>query len=132
MPISPRTRLIEVEQWMDVVGAEAILRVSSFGRIMRIGRSNCKSTKPPKIWTPPSPKNRVWVAGRGSIHIANLVLEAFVGPCPEGMECCHWDDNQSNNRLDNLRWDTHANNVRDGYRNGAPRKRKHWKKKLSI
>ena len=42
-----------------------------------------------------------------------LVLEAFVGPCPPDMECCHNDSNCLNNSISNLRWDTHKNNIRD-------------------
>ena len=38
---------------------------------------------------------------------------AFVGPCPPGMEVCHNDSNPKNNRLDNLRYDTHMNNMID-------------------
>jgi hypothetical protein len=40
-----------------------------------------------------------------------MVLFAFVGPCPEGMECCHENDVRDDNRIENLRWDTHANNL---------------------
>lgn len=123
------------EEWRDVVGAKGILQVSNLGRVMRIGRAGYKGKRQRgprnyigKIWIPPPPRNRVWVAGRGSIDIAVLIAETFLGPCPEGMECCHNDDNRANNRLDNLRWDTHQNNVKDGYRNGAPRNRKHWRR----
>lgn len=52
-----------------------------------------------------------------SIH--RLVLLAFVGPCPEGMECCHNDGNGKNNRLDNLRWDTSKANAADRKRHGV-------------
>lgn len=52
-----------------------------------------------------------------TLSIHRLVLEAFVGPCPEGMQTCHYDDNPLNNHLDNLRWDTHAANVQDSIRN---------------
>ena len=45
--------------------------------------------------------------------VHRLVLETFVGPCPEGMECCHNDGNPSNNNLNNLRWDTTRNNHAD-------------------
>lgn len=34
------------------------------------------------------------------------------------MECCHNDGNPVNNRLDNLRWDTHQENQRDALRHG--------------
>jgi hypothetical protein len=49
--------------------------------------------------------------------VHRLVLEAFVGPCPKGMEVCHYPDtDKANNRLGNIRWDTHAENMRDAYR----------------
>lgn len=47
-------------------------------------------------------------------RIATLVLEAFVGPKSSNMEGCHKDCNKTNNRLDNLRYDTHRANIRDG------------------
>lgn len=43
-----------------------------------------------------------------------LVLEAFVGPRPPGMHACHHPDpTPTNNRLENLRWDTPRNNSKD-------------------
>ena len=61
------------------------------------------------------------------IHI--IVLETFIGNRPNGMEACHFPDrNTSNNRLDNLRWDTKQSNQNDrvyhkttnrGERNGS-------------
>jgi HNH endonuclease/NUMOD4 motif len=51
--------------------------------------------------------------------VHHLVLEAFVGPRPEGMEALHWDDDPSNNHLINLRWGTHSENVHDSVRNGT-------------
>jgi HNH endonuclease len=51
--------------------------------------------------------------------IHHLVLEAFVGPCPDGMEACHNDGNQKNNALENLRWDTHASNIADMMKHGT-------------
>lgn len=51
--------------------------------------------------------------------VHRLVLEAFVGPRPPGMEACHADDNPLNNRLDNLRWDTNWSNIQDRHKNGG-------------
>ena len=51
--------------------------------------------------------------------VHRLVLESFVGPCPPGMQCCHWDGDRTNNRLDNLRWGTHRENVEDQIRHGT-------------
>jgi hypothetical protein len=47
-----------------------------------------------------------------------LVLEAFVGPCPRGMECLHRNDVGTDNRLSNLSWGTHTENMQDVVRNG--------------
>ena len=47
-----------------------------------------------------------------------VMLEAFKGPCPPGMQGLHRDDNQSNNTIDNLMWGTHAENVADKIANG--------------
>lgn len=54
---------------------------------------------------------------RYSVH--RLVLETFIGLCPLGMECRHLDNNPRNNRLDNLKWDTHYNNIQDKYKFGT-------------
>lgn len=91
------------------------------------------------------------VAGRNkTFMVYRLVLEAFIGPCPEGMEACHFPDRDpANNHLTNLRWDTRVNNFKDrdyhgttarGERNGASKLkarqvlkiRERWKKEISI
>lgn len=65
-----------------------------------------------------------WKKTSKKIH--HLVLEAFVGPCPDGLEACHWDDNPLNNSIGNLRWDTHEANMADRERNGKqPRGERH-------
>lgn len=51
-------------------------------------------------------------------HVAQLVLEAFVGERPEKMECCHNDGDKMNNRLENLRWDSKSANSADRIRHG--------------
>jgi hypothetical protein len=45
--------------------------------------------------------------------VHRLVLMAFVGKCPDGMECCHNNGDASDNKIENLRWDTHKNNNHD-------------------
>lgn len=52
-------------------------------------------------------------------HIAHLVLLAFVGPRPEGKEACHNDGDNSNNKLENLRYDTHEANMDDAVNHGV-------------
>lgn len=51
---------------------------------------------------------------RVTIRVHRLICEAFHGPCPDGMECCHFPDNDGeNNSADNLRWDTKKANDAD-------------------
>lgn len=57
-----------------------------------------------------------------SVH--RLVLETFVGPCPDDMEACHNNGDKQDNRLSNLRWDTHSSNIIDAIRVGTHRSTK--------
>lgn len=52
-------------------------------------------------------------------YVHRLVLETFVGPCPEGMEGCHGDGDRANCHLENLRWDTPVNNQADKIEHGT-------------
>lgn len=54
-----------------------------------------------------------------SVYVHRLVLEAFIGCCPEGMEACHEDGNKTNNNLSNLRWGTPKSNGEDKVRHGT-------------
>jgi hypothetical protein len=53
------------------------------------------------------------------VQVHRLVLEAFVGPCPTGMECRHLDGDGTNNRLENLAWGTAKENSADRRRHGT-------------
>jgi hypothetical protein len=55
---------------------------------------------------------------QGTFSVHTLVLEAFIGPRPEGQEACHYNDIKTDNRLANLRWDTRKANAADRRRNG--------------
>jgi hypothetical protein len=69
--------------------------------------------------------------------VQKLVLDAFVGPCPEGLERDHIDRDKHNNALSNLRYVTHAKNIRNrrllpgvsGLR-GVTKKGKKWRARL--
>lgn len=54
-------------------------------------------------------------------YIHRLVLEAFVGPCPDGMKALHADGNKTNNNVKNLRWGTSAENNLDIVKHGHHR-----------
>lgn len=54
-----------------------------------------------------------------NVFVHKMVLLAFVGDCPKGMECCHNNGEASDNRLENLRWDTHLSNNQDRKKHGT-------------
>lgn len=119
-----------MEEWKDVVGYEGIYQVSNFGRVKSMGRwvyryDRVKPAYVKESFMTPSPgkSGHMRVNLRKNlksetIYVHRLVLEAFVGPCPSGMEGCHKDDDPSNNRLKNLRWDTRHENIEDRRKNG--------------
>jgi len=63
-----------------------------------------------------------------TLAVHRVVLQAFVGPCPEGHEACHNNGDKTDNRPCNLRWATRKENIADrefhgtnpkGTRNGS-------------
>ena len=50
--------------------------------------------------------------------VHHLVLEAFIGPRPEGWWGLHRDDDPLNNSVDNLYWGTPDQNVGDAIESG--------------
>lgn len=53
---------------------------------------------------------------RLSFAVHRLVMQAFVGDCPEGHEVNHMDGDKSNNHLSNLEYVTHQENVRHSFK----------------
>lgn len=118
------------EVWRDVVGFEGLYKVSSHGRVKSLERHQSRSREgmsysylvPEKILSTykgnKSGHLQVDLGKGHRVSVHRLVLEAFVGPCPKGMICCHEDGNPSNNFLGNLRWGTWQDNAEDGKRLG--------------
>jgi hypothetical protein len=125
---------MEQEIWKDCVGYEGLYQVSNLGRVRGLDRY-VKRERYNKISEvsrkggimKPSICNggmmlHFWKDGISSkpVKVHNLVLEAFVGERPKGYQACHFPDrSHENNRLDNLRWDTSANNQRDKLYHGT-------------
>lgn len=62
--------------------------------------------------------------------VHTLVLSAWRGPRPQGMQCRHLDGNRSNSALSNLAWGTAAENAADKVRHGTIRPRNY--RRLTI
>lgn len=59
---------------------------------------------------------RVFLRKEGKTHTVyahRAVCAAFKGPCPQGYQCRHLDNNRQNNRPSNLEWSTKADNEAD-------------------
>jgi len=54
--------------------------------------------------------------------VARLVLLAFVGPPPIGCQTCHNNGIKTDNRIDNLRWDTPLANHCDKFVHGTTKR----------
>jgi hypothetical protein len=55
---------------------------------------------------------------RYNIRIHTVVMQTFVGFPEPGQVICHYNDIKTDNRLENLRYDTQAANGKDRIRNG--------------
>lgn len=53
----------------------------------------------------------IYVLKKRTYKVARLVCEAFHGPCPDGLNCLHGDENSRNNKPGNLSWGTQKENL---------------------
>lgn len=121
------------EEWRDIAGYEGFYQVSNLGRVRSADRLintvyGAKRRMYGRVLKPKLNKSRgdycvVFLSVDGvakNRYVHQLVLEAFIGPRPgPNYQCCHADRNPQNNRLDNLRWDTPANNTADKLLHGT-------------
>lgn len=119
----------QAEQWRPIPGYEGHYEVSDHGRVRSVTRIlphpvNGWKTYRGKLLKQDVHKTghiAVWLSLDGrmrSLLVHRLVLMAFIGPCPDGMEACHWNDDPGDNRLENLRWTSRRDNNLDRVRNG--------------
>ena len=102
------------EEWRDVDGYEGYYEVSNLGRVRSL-RISHKCKTPPYILTEFGHSSgyrrvRFWDVVK-YVHV--LVATAFIEKCAsvDKLEVNHKDTNKSNNRVDNLEWITHAENM---------------------
>ena len=124
------------ERWLPVIGYENIYEISSLGRVKRV--TSCPGSASGRILRPfvgtcIYPRIGLSRDKKRQKHLIHrLVLAAFVGPCPAGMESCHNDGNVNNSSLENLRYDTPKNNYKDRLSHGnVVRGERHGKSKLT-
>lgn len=124
------------ERWLPIVGYEGFYEVSDQGRVRSLDRVVPCGTRKMRTYRGRALADSADTAGyrivalyrdgrRRTTKVHSLVLESFVGSRPAGMEACHNNGDLADNRLANLRWDTHSRNVYDSVRQGThPQSRK--------
>lgn len=127
------------EDWRDIDGFLGY-EVSRFGEVRSwwIHGRSMYASKPKTLKPTPNTVSGYYyivltnVHGKTNALVHQLVLDAFVGPCPPGMEARHFPDrDKTNNKLENLSYSTHQENMDDRFTHGTvPRGDSHWTKKM--
>jgi len=107
-----------MERWENVVGTFGVYEVSNLGRVKSFAVSPDGRILKPIISKGKYKRTTVTLCNQKQHTVGRLVLTAFVGPCPSGMECAHKNGDPTDNRLSNLRWSTPAENEQDKARCG--------------
>lgn len=116
------------EEWLPVVGWERHYQVSNLGRVMSITRTLIMvngryRTYPGKLLAlTPHPRDLHLYCmlhnPRCNCRVHQLVMRAFVGKCPEGMEVRHLNGNHADNHRLNLQYGTRLENNLDTVEHG--------------
>ena len=118
------------EQWRPVPGWEGHYEVSDQGRlrskdryiVTKNGQRQFRSGRNLKPDVLQTGYLQYTLQANGKLERKTghrYVMLAFVGPAPEGMEVCHENGDKTDNRLVNLRYDTHSNNQKDQAKHGT-------------
>ena len=115
--------LLCMESWKPVTGTDGRYEVSDQGNV----RSLVRPGEPRPLRPFPHPRSGHLMIGvcheagerKRNRYVHRMLLEAFVGPAPDGYESCHRDGEPSNNTLGNLYWGTKSDNRRDSVKHGT-------------
>ena len=122
-----------MEVWISIRGYPGY-SVSNLGRVRRANRSWPKNKRTPQYTYLKGSHNQdgyVQVSltknGKRTLKaVHRLVLEAFVGRCPEGLQCDHKNRVRDDNAATNLRWVTQKENLEGRVYTGKYVKRVPW------
>ena len=122
MPETHSSETAARENWKPVAGFNGSYEVSDQGRVRSWRKRGGGRLAAPRLLRPGRCKSghMTVMLGRGNTrYVHHLVLEAFVGPRPEGLDGLHGPGGPGDNSLANLCWGTPEKNlgedrVRDG------------------
>lgn len=111
VPMDSDRNPTNIEIWKPINGCDGLYEASNMGRI----RSCIPGTFPKIISSNPKYVYKtvsiLRFGKRITRRIHRLVLETFCGIAPDGYESAHLNGNKHDNRLVNLKWATHKENV---------------------
>ena len=113
------------ERWLPIPGYEGRYDVSDLGRVRSWYPYH--NTPVPRILKAHPAGGKYLAVGlhvgesQATRPIHKLVMLAFVGPRPEGLQVRHIDGDQLRNHLDNLTYGTQSENMQDRLRHGTDR-----------
>lgn len=118
------------EVWKPVVGLEGYYKVSDQGRVKSLDRVVPRGDGTVRVrgrllsLGGIHPSGHVYVHLHGpngdtTYQVHRLVMEAFAGPCPDGLEVCHLNGTGTDNRLANLVYGSRSDNATDQVRHGV-------------
>lgn len=113
------------EEWRDIAGYEQRYQASNLGRIRSLMGKRGARRNVPLVMSPKTDRKGrlrllLYIDGdRREWQVHQLVLMAFVGPAPFGMECLHRNGDHTDNTPGNLRWGTRKENVADSIAHGT-------------
>lgn len=115
---------VDREIWRPIIGLGGKYEISNFGNIYsvpRVDRGRKWGGYLVKLSKDRDGYCVFTVRGVSSTRVHRLVLEAFSGKNMKDMIVRHLNGNPSDNRLENLRWGTNSENVRDSIAHGTYR-----------
>lgn len=122
-----------MEVWKDIKGYEGIYQVSNFGQVRSLDRwiirkdeedlrfVKGKILKLSYLTKSRYPAVKLWKRNIGKHHyLHRLILSHFgIPPTNGSVEVCHYDGDEQNFQLSNLRWGTKRDNASDRARHGT-------------
>ena len=121
-----------MEVWKDIPGYEGKYQASTKGRIrsltrrVRVVAHGTEATRitrgrvlRPGRYCKSGHLSVVLGHGASGSPVHRLVALTFLGPPPVGCVVCHKDGDPTNNAIENLRYDTRAENIKDVIRQGG-------------
>lgn len=112
-----------MEEWRFIPGYSKNYMISKYGRVKSVERTMIRSNGRPQIvrerilksscdeWGYP----QVRIDGK-TVKVHKAVALAFLGDRPESFEIRHLDGDSTNNKVENLKYGSHSENVLDGYK----------------